>query len=81
MAKGSGGRRMGGVRGTALERYALLESVGDYHDGIRGQPQEVVVRFGEQSLTLMSFDDMPVAHWALTSKRLTCGRSTIPSLR
>lgn len=69
MAKGSGGRRMGGVRGTALERYALLESVGDYHDGIRGQPQEVVVRFGEQSLTLMSFDDMPVAHWALASLR------------
>ena len=34
---------MGGVRGTALERYALLESVGDYHDGIRGQPREVVV--------------------------------------
>ncbi|MEC9432815.1 MAG: M48 family metallopeptidase [Pseudomonadota bacterium] len=69
MAKGAGGRRQGGVRGTALERYALLESVGELHDGGAGRPQEVVVRFGEQSLTLMSFDDMPVAHWALASLR------------
>jgi len=66
----AGGFGRGGSAGrTALSRYALLESTGVYRDGVSQRPQEVVVRFGEASLILMSFDDMPVAHWALASLR------------
>ncbi|WP_339947253.1 M48 family metallopeptidase [uncultured Albimonas sp.] len=66
----AGGFGRGGSAGrTALSRYALLESTGVYRDGVSQHPQEVVVRFGEASLILMSFDDMPVAHWALASLR------------
>ena len=66
----AGGFGRGGSAGrTALSRYALLESTGVYRDGFSQRPQEVVVRFGEASLILMSFDDMPVAHWALASLR------------
>ncbi len=69
------GRRaeIGGVRRTALERYALLETLGDYWDGVSARPQEVVVRFGEASLILLRFDDVPVAHWALASLRRVDG--------
>jgi hypothetical protein len=58
---------------TALEQYALLEAEGDYFDGLTAAPQEVIVKFGEASLTLMTADDMPVTHWALASLRLVDG--------
>ena len=58
-----------GVRTTALRRYALLESTGVHVDGAGAAPQEVVVRFGESTLTLQDFDDTPVAHWALAGLR------------
>jgi Zn-dependent protease with chaperone function len=70
MAKGDPG-----VRTTALARYALLESTGAYFDGLSAEPREVVVRFGEATLTLQDFEDMPVAHWALGGlKRLDGSR-------
>jgi Zn-dependent protease with chaperone function len=58
-----------GVRATALRKYALLESTGIYHDGLASRPQEVVVRFGEATLTLQDFEDTPLAHWALAGLR------------
>ncbi len=58
---------------TALDQYALLEAEGDYFDGETAEPREVIVKFGEASLTLMTADDMPVTHWALASLRLVAG--------
>ncbi len=69
MADRMGRAGLGGVRRTALERYALLETLGDYWDGVSARPREVVIRFGESSLILLGFDDVPVAHWALASLR------------
>lgn len=65
----AGGFGRGSAGRTALSRYALLESTGWYRDGIEPRPREVVVRFGEASLILIGFDDMPVTHWALASLR------------
>lgn len=55
---------------TALDRYALLEAEAVYFDGRSARPHEVIVRFGESTLTLLTFDDEPVNHWALASLRL-----------
>ncbi|MGM0585021.1 MAG: M48 family metallopeptidase [Pseudomonadota bacterium] len=57
------------MRTTALRRYALLESTGLYHGSDAAPPQEVVVRFGESTLTLLDFHDTPLAHWALAGLR------------
>ncbi|QDL92253.1 hypothetical protein FDP22_10975 [Paroceanicella profunda] len=54
---------------TALERYALLEALGLYYDGFEDHPREVVVKFGEATLTLLSTNDLPITHWALASLR------------
>ncbi|WP_118135684.1 M48 family metalloprotease [Oceanicella sp. SM1341] len=54
---------------TALERYALLEALGLYFDGSGEPPREVVVKFGEATLTLLGTDDLPITHWALASLR------------
>jgi Zn-dependent protease with chaperone function len=54
---------------TALDRYALLEAEAVYHDGQSARPREVIVRFGETTLTLLTFNDEPVNHWALASLR------------
>lgn len=53
---------------TALERYALLETVGDYTEG-DAPPREVVAKFGEATLTLYGTDDVPITHWALATLR------------
>ncbi len=60
-------------RTTALGRYALLEAEGEYFDGLTARPREVIVKFGESSLTLFSLDDTPIAHWALASVRAIGG--------
>lgn len=54
---------------TAHGRYALLEAEAIYYDGITAQPHEVIIRFGETTLTLLSVQDEPLAHWALASLR------------
>lgn len=55
---------------TALDRYALLEAEAVYYDGQSARAQDVIVRFGETTLTLLTFQDEPVNHWALASLRL-----------
>lgn len=54
---------------TALDRYALLEAEGTWFDGNSARAQEVVIRFGEATLILIGPDDVPRAHWALSSLR------------
>jgi beta-barrel assembly-enhancing protease len=54
---------------TALERYAKLEAVGRYLDGISPDAREVVVSFGARSLIIVGLDDRPIAHWPLASLR------------
>lgn len=52
---------------TADARYALLEARGTWFDGRSAKPVEVIVKFGEATLTLYRIDGMPLAHWALAS--------------
>lgn len=54
---------------TALDRYSLLEAEAVYFDGRSARPREVIVRFGETTLTLLTPQDEPVNHWALASLR------------
>jgi len=54
---------------TALDKYALLEAEAVYFDGRTARPREVIVRFGETTLTLLTVTDEPVHHWALASLR------------
>jgi hypothetical protein len=54
---------------TALERYAKLEAVARYLDGVSSEAREVVLSFGERSLVIMGLDDRPIAHWPLASLR------------
>ncbi|MFT7028614.1 MAG: Zn-dependent protease with chaperone function [Paracoccaceae bacterium] len=54
---------------TALDRYALLEAEAVYFDGRSARPRDVIVRFGETTLTLLTAQDEPVNHWALASLR------------
>ena len=54
---------------TALERYAKLEAVARYLDGVGSEAREVVLSFGERSLIIMGLDDRPIAHWPLASLR------------
>lgn len=54
---------------TALSRYELLEAAGRYFDGQTANAREVVVRFGDASLILMTMDDMPITHWSLAGLR------------
>ncbi len=54
---------------TALDRYAKLEAVARYLDGVSSEAREVVLSFGERSLIIMGLDDRPIAHWPLASLR------------
>lgn len=54
---------------TALKGYAKLEAEARYFDGESAEPTSVVVSFGERSLVIMGFDEMPIAHWPLASLR------------
>ncbi len=55
---------------TALDRYDRLEALGQWHNNLDGLGQEVVVKFGEASLVILSLDDDPLAHWSLSAIRL-----------
>lgn len=68
-------------RTTALGRYSLLEAEGEYFDGQTARPMEVIVKFGESSLTLFSLDDTPITHWALASIRAIDGAVDDDALR
>lgn len=54
---------------TALDIYAKLEAEARYLDGRGGAPLEVIVNFGERSLIITDFHDVPLAHWPLASLR------------
>jgi hypothetical protein len=66
---GGGLPRPDDARMTALERYAKLEAVARYLDGVSSEAREVVLSFGERSLVIMGLDDRPIAHWPLASLR------------
>lgn len=54
---------------TAPIKYDLLEAPGRYFDGRTAAARDVVVKFGDSSLILMTHDDMPIAHWSLSGLR------------
>lgn len=52
---------------TALSGFERLECEGRYTTAPGVTPLDVVVQFGNASLTILTFDDMPLAHWPLAS--------------
>lgn len=54
---------------TALDQYALLEAEAVYYDGQTAIAHDVILRFGETTLTLLTYQDEPIQHWALASLR------------
>ena len=62
---------------TALARYDLLEAVGWYAERPEREPVEVLVSFGDASLTILRFDDTPLAHWPLGSLVETPGAAPL----
>jgi hypothetical protein len=52
---------------TALSGFERLECEGRYSAAPGVAPQDVVVQFGNASLTILTFDDLPLAHWPLAS--------------
>jgi hypothetical protein len=52
---------------TALDTFERLECEGVYAPGGGAGSQPVVVQFGNASLTITTFDDLPLAHWPLAS--------------
>jgi hypothetical protein len=52
---------------TALDAYARLEAEGRYRARPDATAEAVVVSFGEASLTVLRFDDTPLAHWPIAS--------------
>jgi hypothetical protein len=57
---------------TALAAYDLLEAIGHYVERDGAPKVEVLLKFGDASLTIMRFDDeTPLAHWPLATLRFT----------
>lgn len=52
---------------TALAGYVRLESEGRFRTAPDGTPVSVLVKFGDASLMIMSFDEEPITHWPLAS--------------
>lgn len=52
---------------TASPAFALLECEGRYSPEPGQPPQSVVVKFGDASLVIMTFADVPITHWPLAS--------------
>jgi hypothetical protein len=50
---------------TALGRFEVLEAAGFYAESRDAPPREVLVTFGNATLTILSFDETPIAHWPL----------------
>jgi hypothetical protein len=59
---------------TALDQYQRLEAAAIWYGGENEQRRDVIVAFGEATLTISSGADIPVAHWSLAAvKRLNPG--------
>ena len=54
---------------TALAQYERLEAPGLYFDGETARSREVVVKFGDASLIVLSLEDVPITHWSLAGLR------------
>lgn len=54
---------------TALDRYDRLEALGLWRDTLDDTGREVVVKFGEATLVILSVDDDPITHWSLSAIR------------
>ena len=55
---------------TALERYQRLEATGLWQEGSDADPREVIVSFGDATLTLSDLEERPLGHWALAGMRV-----------
>ncbi len=55
---------------TALERYQRLEATGLWREGTDAAPREVIVSFGNATLTLSDLRERPLGHWALAGMRV-----------
>ena len=58
---------------TALREYALLEAPGWYAETPDAAAEEVLVSFGDATLTIQRFDETPLAHWPLASLATVTG--------
>ncbi len=52
---------------TALDQYDRLEAVGLWRAAADARPCEVIVTFGNATLTLMDSAEAPLAHWSLAA--------------
>lgn len=52
---------------TALDQYQRLEAVALWRSSPDEDPREVVVSFGNATLTLMSMEEEPWGHWSLAA--------------
>ncbi|QPH55021.1 hypothetical protein [Pontivivens ytuae] len=52
---------------TALDQYDRLEAVGLWQAAADASPREVIVTFGNATLTLMDSAEAPLAHWSLAA--------------
>jgi len=60
---------------TALDQYQRLEADAIWYGGDNEQRRDVIVSFGEATLTITAGSDTPVAHWSLAAvQRLNPGK-------
>ncbi len=59
---------------TALDRYQRLEATGLWREGADAVPREVIVSFGNATLTLSDLEERPLGHWALAGMRVLAER-------
>lgn len=52
---------------TALDQYTRLESVGVWKENPSSTATEVLVSFGDSTLLLSDFNELPLAHWAMAA--------------
>jgi hypothetical protein len=62
---------------TALAGYLVLEATGRYAESPDAPAREVVVKFGDASLTILTFADIPLAHWPLASLAQVAGEGFV----
>lgn len=62
---------------TALGGYLVLEATGRYAESPDAPAREVLVKFGDASLTILTFADIPLAHWPLASLAQVSGEGFI----
>jgi len=60
---------------TALDKYLRLEATGYWRPDPQADAREVLVCFGDATLTFSTFDETPKAHWALAALRRISGDS------